>query len=50
MHLAHGIRSPGEIEMSQLTGTVAIVTGASTGSGAALAKGRAAAGAAVAVH
>ena len=36
--------------MRKLTGTVAVMTGASTGSGATLTKGRAAAGAAVAMH
>jgi NAD(P)-dependent dehydrogenase (short-subunit alcohol dehydrogenase family) len=50
MNLAHGIRRRGEIEMRKLTGKVAIGTGASTGIGAALAQGLAAAGAAVAVH
>src|SRR2546427_2127131 len=50
MHVAHGIRSRGDIEMRKLTGTVAVVTGASTGSGAARAQGRAAAGAAGAVN
>jgi hypothetical protein len=39
MNLAPGIRNIGEIKMSKLTGKVAIVTGASKGIGAALAKG-----------
>src|SRR5262245_51545637 len=49
-HGVHALRSRGDIGMRKLTGTVAVVTGASTGSGAALAKGRAAAGAAVAMN